>query len=268
MMTDDATPMEPPPLTERTDLDGLFTLYRQTDGTFLAEYGRVTAPKELSLRWKLQPSEGDLAMALLFISQRIETAIPTAEIPAPRFGLFGASNLAEVHQIATTTKNHADFFRLALSKFSSSIGAELEILLESSSPQEAKNKAMAGVKKKVANALTALSARSERVAHGSTASATVTLDDGNVRQATLAWIVLETARQLVAQRQRLPAKGEIQVTIGERFPELRGLGKTKWRNTWKECGLSQLEQGDPWEFEERKKAVRAKTKKLPRTKKP
>lgn len=266
-MSEPAPDREPTAQPEEIDLNGLFTLYRRADGTFQVEYGKLTATRELNLRWKLHPSEGELAFALLTIAVGSEIFIPNWEIPAPRFGILGPSNLAQVHRLATKSKAHAVFLGLILNKFSESIGAELAIVADHSQTPKAVKTAREKIEKKVSKALEAISLRSERKAHGSAATVEVTLDTGETREAVLPWIALEIARQLVAEKRRLPAKGEIQLAIGERYPELRGLGKTTWRNTWKDCGLASLHQGERWEFEERKRAVNAKTKKVPRKKK-
>jgi hypothetical protein len=260
-MSDSAPETESAQPPERIDLDGLFTLYKRADGTLQVEYGKQTAPLELGLRWKLPPSESKLALSLLFLSSGLEELFSDVELPAPRFGILGASNMGEVYRVADKLKGRALTMGVILKHLSDSIGTELAIVADDSESPKAVKEAKGRIEKKVSKALDALSQRSERTAHGSATTAKVNLDTGETREAVLPWITLEIARQLVGETQQLPTKGEIQLAIEERYPELRGLGKTKWRNTWNECGLSTLDQGEPWELEERKRAMRSRTKK-------
>lgn len=47
---------------------GLFSLYRNPDGSYRVELGTITAPLEWSLRWKLSEKEGQLAGAFAFVT--------------------------------------------------------------------------------------------------------------------------------------------------------------------------------------------------------
>lgn len=246
---------------EVIDLDGLFCLYLQRDGTYRAEFGKLTTNLEVAHRWKLHPSEGDLVMGLLAIARKMPAVLTTREVPSPRIVLFKGSNIHQIHQAALEAKSIAELLRFFLLRFSNAIGVELETLVDVPTSQTASDQAKARILKKVSHALDAITSRSKRATHKSTTTVEYWDDNGDPQTAVLPWIVLQVARELAAERLALPTKGEIQLVIGDRFPQLRGLGKTKWRNTWKECGLGTLAQGTPWEFEERKRSQKPRTKK-------
>lgn len=242
---------------EVIDLDGIFTLFLERSGKYEARYGHLTNDLEIALRWKVHPNEGDLATAFFFLAGGILKILPKKEIPAPKTVLFGGSNILEIHQAALATKARERFLETIVEKITTAIGADLRALEEEAKAKKAKIQ----IERKVSRALEALASKSKRAPHKSATTVEITTESGEARTVILPWIVLQIARELAEEKLSLPTKGEIQLVVGERYPEIRGLGKTKWRNTWKQCGLSSLAQGAPWEFEERKRAPKSRAKK-------
>jgi hypothetical protein len=251
-------------LPESIDLDGLFTLYPQLDGSYGVEFGRLTAPREIPLRWKVTDAEVDLSFALLFIAQAGFADSESIEIPTPQPGFNGMllrspSNIHEIHRLATKAKHQAEFYKLILKKLSNSIGPDLESMRDPAPEAEAQ-KAKARIEKTVSNALDAIFNQSRRKAHGSAATVEVLLENGERRNVLLAWLALCIAKELVQKNQSLPSKSEVRLEIEERFPETRGLTSVKWSAVWRDSGLATLPKAQAWEHESRKRRSRTKTK--------
>ena len=84
------------------DLDGLFWLCLQTDGTYRAEFGKVTAPRELALRWKLQPESFELARAFHAILADFDLKVFSTDLPRIEPGVYPKSiHLLELYSLAS-----------------------------------------------------------------------------------------------------------------------------------------------------------------------
>ena len=246
------------------DLDGLFTLYPQPDGSYRAEFGRGTAPREIALRWKVNDAEVDLSFVLLIVAKREFLDSASIEIPDPKPGFHGMllrspSNILEIHRLATKARNHAEFYKLILKMLRNSIGRDLESMRDPATDAEVR-KAKARIQKTVSTALDAIHNQSRRKPHGSAASVDVFFENGERRNVLLAWLVLHVAQEFVQKNQALPSKSQIRLEIEERFPETRGLTSVKWTAVWRDSGLATLPKARAWEHESRKRGSRTKAK--------
>ena len=251
-------------LPESIDLDGLFTLYPQLDGSCGVEFGRLTAPREISLRWKVTDAEVDLSFFLLAIAQAGFADSESIEIPTPQPGFHGTllrspSNIHEIHRLATKAKHQAEFYKLILRMLRNSIGRDLESMRDPATEAEAR-KAKTRIEKTVSTALDAIYNQSRRKAHGSATTVDIVFENGASRNVLLAWLALRVAQELVQKNGSLPTKSEVRLEIEERFPETRGLTSVKWSAVWRDSGLATLPKARAWEHESRKRGTRTKTK--------
>lgn len=213
---------------------GLFSLYRNQDGSYRVELGTITAPREWTLRWKLCEKEGCLATALLMVTHL--SRLPISLVPEPKqFVPFGGSNVIEVHQAAKAVQSEARIFRQALEKITRAIGEELETLEDSAKTKPERLKAKKRIEAKLSKVLEAFIQRSSRKAHG-----TARIVAAPYGEALLAWAVLDTARLLVSACHELPSKQAVKSRLIKQEETLRNVSAPKWADAFRDAGLATL----------------------------
>lgn len=240
---------------------GLFDLYLNADGSFRAELGSKTAPRSLSLNWKVSPEEGGLAKALIFLSVGLPS-LEFPDIPSPlQFVPFGGSNMVEMHHAAMRLKGVSEVITAAITKpLSAAFEKEVTILADINTPQAKRAKAKRTLLRRFQNALEGIEKKAEHRAHGNTAAVECLLVSGETQRMPLAWVAIQCARELVESTQRLPTKGEVQRVVEARFPnEAAGLAENTWRQVWKDAALDSLSKGEAWRLPPKKRTSKRTT---------
>jgi hypothetical protein len=205
-------------LSQGEDLEGLFTLYTNPDGSTRAEYGLKTAPHLQRLAWgKLGEGESSLAWGLALASSLRECKVTDPE-----------------------------FLKLPLEMIQQALGADLETLTDPETGADEKKKARRTLMNRFETALDALEKKNARPPHAAAATLPVTLHpSGDTREMPLAWVALEMARTLAEENRALPTKGEVREAVEKEFSEQPLRSETAWREVWKEAGLEALPQWKP-----------------------
>lgn len=213
---------------------GLFTLYRDSDGKVRVELGTITAPLEWTLRWKLSKNEGNLATALVSVTNL--SRLPICAVPEPKHLVpFGGSNVLEIYQVAKALHNEAAILRLVLEQISDAIGEELETVKDSAKPKPERLKAKKGIEAKLSKVLEAFILKGSRKAHG-----TARVVAARYGEALLAWAVLDAARFLVWAYHKLPSKQAVKALLITQDKTLRNVSAPKWADAFRDAGLATL----------------------------
>jgi hypothetical protein len=225
---------------------GLFRLYRNPDGTTRVEYEAATAMREWALRWKLNPTERQLARAFLFLEMAAESPLP--EIPEPKhLAPFGGSNVFKVHEAAMYLRSVSKIIKIPVDSWSEAIGGKLKIVTDPTLPKAGRLKAKDSIMKSIAKTLEALVERSERKAHGS-----ARILEGYDGEPLLAWAVLEATRCLVEVSHELPTKKDVKSYLERKEKKLRTVSSPQWAAAFKDAGLESLPRASPRKTDSRK----------------
>ncbi len=231
-----------------TDLDGLFWVYRNPDGSMRAEFGPLTAPRELALRWKLRERENGIALAMLLLAGMREVGFPEMpEIPEMKIvAPFGGTNIVDIYVSAKNTHAIAEPLMLIVKKLADGTADEMSVLMGESSTPAQKRKAVQTLLRRFKNALEAIMGKSHRKPHGGAVWIRCEGGDNAIREMLLGWVVLERARQMVEASGSLPEKRALRKFVEERHADARNLSASEWAAAFKESGLSSLPRAVHW----------------------
>ncbi len=257
-MADETDSQQPREAPKRIDLNGLFTLHRQHDGTYRAEFGKLTVHRERALWMGLSCEALDLVQTLVFFAsepERMFEAIP--EIPSPIQDDEGRTNINDIYATGKHAKTHLDFVATCVvSPFVKLFGDELKVFINPNLPGPERSKARKQISKRFERILESIEKRRETPRHGSTAVAPFRFPDGTVVEMPAPWLLLYVARDLVQAIGRLPTKGALRWAFEDNFPTLKGLSERKWSQIWNTAGLTELAEVEAWEVIKAKRRAR------------
>lgn len=251
---------------ESIDLDGLFWLDLQSDGTYAVSYGKVTAPRELALRWKLQPENFEVALAFHGILTKYNLDVFSKEIPrATPWEEPDEIRQYKLYSLAQEAIGLGNILaKTILEPLSNALGDDLKTIADVESDHFAVEKAKKKILLRVTKALDAVEKKSRNKPHGLAATGKALIADGVVRDMPISWIALEVTKRFVGERGELPFKAELELNLCERVPEAALLAESTWSKIWRESGLSALPESEHWKArkEEKKKALKSKAREI------
>lgn len=214
---------------------GLFSLYRNADGSFRAEFGAETLIREWALRWKLDEREIALATALGWLSAGV-AELDLVKVPElVHYFPFGGSNAHEIHRAAQDLRSKAGICLLLLNKLTSAFGDDLKTITNSNRPRSERFSAKKKIERRVGHALDAMIAKGSRKTHGR-----ATTRRASFGTAPLAWFTLEATRKLVEKKHELPTKGQVKAVLMKSDKELSRVSTSQWAEAFKDAGLATL----------------------------
>lgn len=255
-------------LPESIDLDGLFILDLQLDGSYSVSYGPVTAPRELALRWKLQPENYEVALAFHGILANLNLEVFSTNIP--RTAAWEEPEEIRQFKLYSVAQHAIGLGRILaqtiLEPLSKALGEDLKTIADIEASPSAVRKAKNRIQLRVSKALDAVEKKSRNKAHGhaKTGVALIGEGEGVLREMPIPWIALEVAKRLVGERGELPSKAELELILCERVPEAALLAESTWSKIWRDSGLTALPESEHWKARkaEKKKALRSKAKEI------
>ena len=129
-----------------------------------------------------------------------------------------------------------------LEPLSTALGDDLKVIADFDAGKSDRRKAKNSILRKVEKALEAVELKSGNKAHGSASTGKALIADGLIRDMPISWITLHVARNLVAERQSLPCKAELELIVSEQVPEAALLAESTWAKIWREAGLTGLKE--------------------------
>jgi hypothetical protein len=214
---------------------GLFSLHLKKDGFFQVELGHITAPREVTLRWKLQAEEYNLMTALTTLCWLSPMPLPAPPKPVHNL-LLGGSNYAEIHRAAEDLHCRAEWFKKMAERLRQAIGGELEVLGDSEKPDYERKKARNRIELRIGHVLDALYLKDRRKAHSGS-----TIIQTKFYEAPLAWWVLQTAKSLVLEQLALPTKQAVKDRLTQLHNRrVKNVSSPQWAAAFKDAGLSTL----------------------------
>jgi len=253
---------------ECIDLDGLFWLDLQLDGTYTVSYGKVTSPRELALRWKLHPEEYEVALAFHGLLANLPLDVFSTKIPRTTpWEVPDEIQLYKLYSVAQEAIGLGDLLaKMILEPLAKALGDDLKTIADIEASPPAVRKAKNRILLRVTNALEAVEKKSRNQAHGhlKTGVALIGEGEGVLREMPISWIALEVAKRLVGKRGELPCKAELELVLCEQVPEAALLADSTWSKIWRDSGLSALPESEHWKArkEEKKKALKSKARQI------
>lgn len=219
---------------------GLFSLYRNPDGSYRVELGTITAPREVALRWKLDEQERELMSALVMICSEFAKT-PIVYVPEPKYQIpFGGSNANEIYYAAKAIQEQAGVFRHLAGKMQTAIGDDLQSLTDATKSKTERLRAKKKIETKISHALEALIKKGSRKAHGSSK-----IVKASFGQAPLAWAVINATKKLVLKHHELPTKQMVKTFLTGKDSTLKYVSSAQWADEFKDAGLASLPKAVP-----------------------
>lgn len=233
----------------------LFSLYQNTNESFRAEYGTLTAQKYLQLDWKTTDAEQAWIQALMLLAvfKNHPMLLQPSEVPSlPSGGGVDSDLIMQILGASQRLHGAASAMKSVVDKFLTAMGDDLEYLTHIDAAETRKKQARNTLIECFSKAVDSLMLREDREPHGLTDTVIWTID-GERRPVLLGLVALICAREWVEKNQALPTKSElgdyVMRQIIKESPE-KPMSSVEWEGRWrkalKSAGLSSLQKAKAW----------------------